>query len=147
MPKKVLRVLRQVAGGAVIFFGALFLLVTIIAFAQGNLSARITGLVFSAVFLWAGSWILQRPRKVIALTNWIFKGGPYLQGRDLRIPYLLGTIPFSIFSLVLIALGSLTCCTFLHLLLFHHPAANLVLPNMACRELGAFEVHSESGFP
>src|SRR6267143_4687270 len=112
MPKKALRVLQQAAGGALIFFGALFLLVTIIPFAQGNPSAGITGLVISAVFLWAGSWILERPRKIITLTNCIFKGGPYLQGRDLRIPYLLGTIPFSIFFLVLIALGSLFAALF-----------------------------------
>ncbi len=104
--KKVLSVLRQVAGWALVVLGALFLLVTIIPFIQGNLPAGIAGLVIGTVFLWPGFWFLQRPKGMIALTNRILKGGPYLQGRDLRIPYLLGTIPFATFLVVVIALGS-----------------------------------------
>jgi len=146
MPKKVLRVLQQVAGGALIFFGALFLLVTIIPFAQGNLSAGITGLVISAVFLWAGSWILRRPRKVIALTNWIFKGGPYLQGRDLRIPYLLGTIPFSIFLLLLIALGSLIAAIFYIFVFFIIPLLTWYLLTGRMAKLGLSKFIQNPGF-
>jgi len=58
---------------------------------------------------------------VIALTVRILKGGPYLQGRDLRIPYLLGTIPFSIFLLVVIALGSVLTAFFAIIVFFIIP--------------------------
>jgi len=112
MAKRVLGRLRQVGGWALIVVGSLFLLVTIIPFAQGNLPAGIAGLVISMAFLWSGTWLLQRPARVNALTDRILKGGPYLQGRDLRIPYLLGTIPFSIFLLVVTALGSVLTAFF-----------------------------------
>lgn len=121
MAKKVLSRLRQVGGWALIIVGSLFLLVTIIPFVQGNLPAGIAGLVISAALLWPGTWLLQRPKGVIALTVRILKGGPYLQGRDLRIPYLLGTIPFSIFLLVVIALGSVLTAFFAIIVFFIIP--------------------------
>src|SRR2546426_3994814 len=121
MAKKVLSRLRQVGGWALIIVGSLFLLVTIIPFVQGNLPAGIAGLVISAALLWPGTWLLQRPKGVIALTVRILKGGPYLQGRDLRIPYLLGTIPFSIFLLVVIALASVLTAFFAIIVFFISP--------------------------
>lgn len=112
MAKKVLSPLRKVGGWALIVVGSLFLLVTIVAFVLGNFPAGIGGLAISTAFLWPGTWLLQRPERVIVLTERILKGGPYLQGRDLRVPYLLGTIPFSIFLLVVIALGSVVTAIF-----------------------------------
>ncbi len=112
MAKKVLSRLRKVGGWALIGFGSLFLLITIIPFVQGNFPAGIAGLALSTLFLWPGTWLLQRPKRWIALSDRILKGGPYLQGRDLRVPYLLGTIPFSIFLLVVIALGSVITAIF-----------------------------------
>jgi hypothetical protein len=117
---RILAILRKIVGAVLVLLSSLFLLVSLFAFVVGAIPAGLFGLTLSAGMLWTGLWCLQRP-SVIRLHSRIFTGGPYLRGRDLRIPYLVGAIPFVILCLLFLVLGSIAGAVFSIVFVFLFP--------------------------
>jgi len=99
---KILKIAKWILAVALIAFGFLFAATALYDFLVGTYSLGIAGLILSVLLLSAGLLVLGKLERLREAKK-LFGGGPYSRNRDLRAPYLIGGLLFSI--IILASLG------------------------------------------